>query len=212
MHSKDYRQMQRYNCNALRLLPERRIKSPSALHSAIRTFLAFALAFFLMPGLGGAETLPPHNAVFVGDPAVMTRARQAIGTICHFSTDTYGPQVDGFQQLKGVGQLTTNDQTIVVRQRDGSRVAFLATTGDKKCRFVAAEPLPQNLSGEQFLDCRVDDPDPNKIPPLSEGLGLKQPKHKGLAAYIELDVKHRTLIARAGDDPRIKCSGFESGD
>lgn len=142
----------------------------------------------------------------------MALARKAIGSVCTLSEATYGPQIAGFKNIKAVGQLTVDEQTVVIRQRGPWRIAFLTIVSDKDCRVVAVEPLPKRVPGEEFEDCRIDDPDPNKIPPLSRGVGLKQPKSKHLAAYVELDTKQRTLFLRDGDDGRIACTGFESGD
>ena len=178
----------------------------------MRTALIFAtvLAVAATPALAGF----PYNGIapIPADAATMALAARALGKPCRFAADKVGPQIAGFTNAPGVGQTVEPTGTVFVRRRGTHRVAFMARDDSRGCKVLAAEALPPRAAAEAFLQCRVDDPDPDAIPPISAGLGLRQNGRRALAAYLEADFAHARLIPRDGSDKRIRCSDFESGD
>ena len=144
------------------------------------------------------------------DPATMALAQKAIGKACRFDQNKIGPQVAGLSNLPRVGQGLEAEGFIFMRKNGGHRVAFLAREVGNRCTVVAVQALPPAARGEEFQQCEVANPDPMINTPISTGLGLRQ--GKGLITYLEADLKAKTLIPKAADDRRIRCSAFESGD
>ena len=188
----------------------------------MKTTVSALLAAALLASAFGAGAAPDaapsaaHGlAPIPSDPAVMALARKALGKPCHFHPRLVGPEIADFTRLPpGVGQMPMAGGFIFIRQRGAQRVAFLAIerSEEDQCRVVDVQPLPPKAAKEAFVDCLVDNPDPKIIPPISHGLGLRQNGAKPLTSYLEADLKTGKLTSRAGDDKRIRCTVFESGD
>lgn len=153
-----------------------------------------------------AETRP-----FPAPAALIAEARAYLGKSCAGIWSNAAGFMPGFRTPKGFLPVTAPSAMVFVREKQGSRFAFLAKIGDRSCQFADVVVLPSPVTADTFLQCTYGDP-----PDSSSGFGMRKTGVKKLVAYWEIDGDNGTLTRQPlgvlGVESTVRCQQPETGD
>ena len=148
---------------------------------------------------------------FPAPAPLLAEARSAIGKHCEGYWGNKPGFLPGFSAPKGFLPVTSPSGMVFVREKQGTRFAFLAKIGEGLCVFEDVAVMPPATQANAFLQCSYGDP-----PNMSSGIGMRKAGVKALVGYWEIDDAHGKLIRQPlgvlGVEASVRCQEPETGD
>ena len=152
-----------------------------------------------------------ETQAFPAPPALLAEAQAYIGKSCNGIWSGKPGFMPGFDTPKGFLPVIAMSGMVFVREKQGTRFAFLAKTGEQSCRFADVVVLPSAAQANAFLQCSYGDP-----PDISSGIGMRKAGVKKPVAYWEIDGTNGKLLRQPlgvlGVEDTVRCQQPESGE
>lgn len=159
--------------------------------------------------------------VFTAPAPAIAAAHRAIGSACGWRQGMVGPDIAGFTATRSM-PLSFPQGTVVVRQRDGARFAFLVKITAEEpvasCRVADVVVLPASKTAPGILQCTATvGPHPKPGGPgWLTGFGVRAPGQRDPLGFWTLRADGRKLqrvsLSALGATGKIRCHEPESGD
>jgi hypothetical protein len=149
-----------------------------------------------------AETRP-----FPVPAPLLAEAQALVGKACTPQPNIVGAAVPGFHAVPHFLPVILAGGVTVVREKDGTRFAFLI--GPATCEIRDVVALPASAVGARFLQCFVTDP-------LLTGFGVRNAQTHGLDAFWSVDPEthkiDRVAMGVLGIEKSVKCQQPETAE
>jgi len=149
-----------------------------------------------------AETRP-----FPAPAATMALARAQLGKPCSYQPNVAGAVIPGFPKTARFLDVILAAGTVTVREKAGTRLAFLISS--EGCHILDVVALPASAAGDRFLQCFVADP-------ALSGFGVRNASTHGLDGFWAVDAEtqkiERVAMGVLGIEKVVRCQQPERGE